>query len=373
MISNSGTDGADEPQESGLSRRHFMLGSMTLGVTAATLGLNVPEGARAVGRPVSADSSFGALKEGVPSTLQLRADADVEILPLGQTFKVRAAESTFGTDVFASVNTCGSSCRKPDASLGQPVVAPQRATGLVVHPIEVTQFYVHGDTREFSYAIRMDPATETLGAVELPSNGEGRMWLNGRMMLFLKNKADGQVLELISRTPILQEGPVSAWPPVNVTVRSQGTDEYVLVSDPHGPTVAKLHNGAITMQASTHEFLAEELKIIDYDFLDRAGEPVAAQQTTANVSGVRLTWSDIRDKLPGVVGYHVYKRASGAEALQRIGGDLDRADVVDPDFDPTRAWEYSVVPVTKDLLGYDVDGVQDRPITLGPLRMGAHG
>lgn len=371
LTDNSTAGSADGPQKSGLSRRNFMLGSMTLGVTAATLGLNVPERARAVGQPVTPDSSFGALKQGVPSTLQLRADADVEVLPLEKTFQVRAAESTFGTDVFATANTCGSKCRS-SSSLG-PVIAPQRATGLTVYPIEVTQFYVHGETRDFSYAIRMDPATETLGAVELPRQGEGRMWLNGRMMLFLKNKADGRVVELISRSPVLQEGPVAAWPPVNVTVRSQGTDEYVLVSDPEGPTFARLHNGAITMQESTHEFLAEEVEITDYDFLDGAGEPVVARATVDNVSGVRLAWSDVRGTLPGVVGYHVYKRASATDGLQRVGGDLDRPVVVDRDFDPTRAWEYSVVPVTKDLLGYDVDGTQDRPITLGPLRMGSHG
>jgi len=368
----------DEQHDEGItkrtnsSRRSFLKKTVaaTAAATAAEIMMGLPL-AHASGPLEPSDVGWKAFDEGVGySTLDLNARFVVDLVALGKTLVIDSRESLAkGADPFMSEMVCGSGCRTSVGLLSINEPASLSAG------IQVVQFYVHGETKDFLYSVSMDPETEQLGRLEVPvdqsaSSRKGKFWLNGRMIVRLRFKNGGHQINLVSRNPVLQEAVAQSWPPVSAQVRSQREDEYVALEDRDGPTVAIVKSGVITLGQRTHPFLASRVRIKSFEYLHSTGQSASNDAHYRDVAAVRFSWEDLRASVPGVDHYHVYRRPymghKGAEV--HLGGHIHATSFTDSHFDSANAWEYRVVPVTKDLLGYDVDGIADTPLILGPLR-----
>jgi hypothetical protein len=294
------------------------------------------------------------------STANLSGKWEVDVVPLQKRFVLEA-----GAEDAPLREECNSWC----ARLVPSVDAVRKVSTATV---TVESVHLSGEADFGTFTISMYEK-DLFGALMLDSNGNPQQgpadspnfWLEGRMTLKVRFRDSQEILSLVSRKPVLQTGRAESWPPYNTVMRDiSGPNEYVAVDNQNGPAVAVLWSGSITIGGKPSPFLAANIPIRSFQYQEKG----AARAT----GGITLQWDDIRQQIPTIDHYHLYKRNFGAHDggsdWKMIGGHIKENKFFDATYDGLSAVTYKVRQIMVDTLGDEVMGCGDETEFTVPAR-----
>ncbi len=281
------------------------------------------------------------------STAELSGKWEVEIRALDRRFELAAGIGQFRPE-------CNSWCSRQ-------LAAHEEASGSGLATVAVESVHLAGEAEFGVFTISMF-RDALFGALRVDGKGtplqleeeeKPNFWLEGLMSIKLRLRDTDEVISLVSRQPVLQVGRAKEWPPYGTVMRDvSGPNEYVPVDDPTAEPVVLLWSGSITIGNKPSEFLATDVTVDKFEYLNN-GEERAAH-------GVRLHWPDKRESVPQIQHYHVFRRAYDPHGVHgewtRVAGCVDGDSVIDEAFDGSVAVTYKVRQIYVDVLGDDVQG-----------------
>lgn len=271
---------------------------------------------------------------------------EVDIHPLGSRVVLECDDASI-TDEDVPMK-CSSRCRAPE-TMGVDV--SRNLSGV---PVTVPFVYLSGSFDGGKFSISMKN-TQLLGGLRLDANhspllaavSAPNFWLEGLMTVKILLKGSDRPMSLVSRNPVLQTGRAESWPPYNTMMSDRsGPNEYVAENGNPNEVMLTLWAGSITIKNGPVDYL-------------EVGIPVRNYQVNPGANrGLLIEWDDVRERMPVVQAYNVYKlRADGALNLappQLLGRNLTETRFVDATFDDQQLYAYQIRPIHTDVFGTEL-------------------
>ncbi|MGD2113606.1 MAG: hypothetical protein PVG07_01035 [Acidobacteriota bacterium] len=210
--------------------------------------------------------------------------------------------------------------------------------------------------------------------VELDENGAPRfpadVVLSPHLVFTLRRAGDDRPIRLRSRTRLVLEGRLDAWPQGLMVLRSTG-DAVPLKAEgaagvgAEGLGEVEVKDVTMAFADKPSEFFRQRPRILSATPLDPEGEP----WTTGRVTGVALKWADTaaQTRSSRITHYRIYRnRDPDGDGAWRLAGVVEASETrfVDRTFDGDGPVEYVVSHEMDFPFGYRYEGVFYEPMRI---------